>query len=120
MRTLTVPVIPAFAAAAALLIASAAASSPTRWEKSSDAQTPIVVMVQEVQGRVVYRVNSKTARDPLRSLGQLAGRYGGNYPVIVLVDANAQATELDADYIEVARECYGRWRHRTADVHCAR
>lgn len=55
----------------------------------------IVVMVQEVHGRVTYMVDSKPTPDPLRALGIQIEQRGEDWPVIVLLDWNTPLWAVD-------------------------
>jgi biopolymer transport protein ExbD len=54
----------------------------------------VEVMVQKVQCRVTYKVESKPVGDLLRAFGQLVEQRGEDYPVIVLIDWNAPVSQL--------------------------
>jgi biopolymer transport protein ExbD len=80
--------------AGALLIASGLMVASAAQEKSASAFKPIVVMVQISQGHLSYKVNSKTAQDLLRTLGQLLEVRGQDYPVVVLLDWDSPVSQI--------------------------
>ncbi|MGA8013970.1 MAG: hypothetical protein WB949_16185 [Candidatus Acidiferrales bacterium] len=79
----------------ALATASFATAGLARGRAAQQEKKPVVILAEMVNGRIHYKVNSKSARpDILRVLSILEEQRGRDCPVVALVDSRAPFDEI--------------------------
>ncbi len=77
-----------------IFLASAIAPVSRAQQDTPGGRKPIVVMVQKEQGHLIYKVNSRIVRDPLRAMGEALEKQGQDCPVVVLLDWDSPASQI--------------------------
>lgn len=69
-------------------------SSAQSKNATTDGQKPIIIMAEEIKGRVSYRVDSEPVTDLLLSLARLEKQRGPNCPVVAFLDPQVSIQEV--------------------------
>jgi hypothetical protein len=77
-----------------LCLASTIAPALRAQQKVAGARKPVVLMVQREQEHIIYKVNFRIVRDPLRAMGEAFEKKGRDCPVVVLLDWDSPVSQI--------------------------